>query len=169
MKLRTALVAAVIAILAVLTLAPAAGAAATDGPGLGKVTVSNSAPLRQSVIEVSSTGWRPHGLVSITMSGVHGALAWATADAGGAVRAQVSIPAGAPVGCDVLAVSGSTTNGVPQEIVTGLSIIKTDRAPRRVTPWTAVFSLAFLATLLMLASQKLMSRDPQVANPVATT
>jgi hypothetical protein len=58
---------------------------------------------------------------------------------------------------------------VPQEIVTGLSVVKTTHPPRRVTPWTAVFSLAFLATLVMLASQKLMRRDTQVANPVATT
>ena len=155
--------------LAALSLAAPAGAAATDASALGKVKVSNSAPTRQAVIEIWSTGWRPHDLVSITMSGVRGALARATADATGAVHTQVAIPAAAPIGFDVLAVNGATVTGVPQEIVTGLSVVRGGPPPRRVTPWTAVFSLLFLATLVLLASQKLMRRDGQVANPVATT
>ena len=167
MNARAALAAGAIGVLAVLSLGGPAGAA--DAAGLGKVTVSNAAPLREGVIEVWSNGWRPHGLVTITMSGVRGALARATADATGAVHAQVSIPPVAPIGFDVLAVNGNTVTGVPQEIVTGLSVITSGHAPRRVRPWTAVFSLAFLATLLMLVSQKLMNRDGPVANPVATT
>lgn len=173
MSARTALAAVTIGVLAVLSFGSPAGAASSsssgNSPGLGKVTVSNAAPLREGVIEVWSNGWRPHGLVTITMSGVRGPLARATADADGAVHAQVSVPAVAPIGFDVLAVSGSTVTGVPQEIVTGLSVIKSGHAPRRVRPWTAVFSLAFLATLLMLVSQKLMNREGAVANPVATT
>ena len=168
-KVRSLFAAAAVGVLVALSFAGTAGAAPGDASALGKVTVSNSAPVREGVIEVWSTGWRPHGLVSITMSGVRGALARATADARGAVHTQVSIPAVAPIGFDVLAVNGSTAAGVPQEIVTGLSVVRTNHPSRRVTPWTAVFSLAFLATLLMLASQKLMSRDSQVANPVATT
>jgi hypothetical protein len=168
---RAALGAGIIGVLAVLALGAPAGAAdaAPGNSSLGTVTVSNAAPLREGVIEVWSNGWRPHGLVTITMSGVRGPLARATADARGAVHAQVSIPAVAPIGFDVLAVNGATVTGVPQEIVTGLSVIKSSHAPRRVRPWTAVFSLAFLATLLMLVSQKLMKREGSVANPVATT
>ena len=169
MKLRAALAVSGIGVLVALSLAGTAAAAPGDPSPLGKVTVSNSAPRREGVIEIWSTGWRPHDLVSITMSGVHGALARATADAKGAVHTQVSIPATAPIGFDVLAVNGSTTAGVPQEIVTGLSVVRVGHPPRRVTPWTAVFALAFLATLVMLASQKLMNREGQVANPVATT
>jgi len=169
MSMRGALVAAAIGVLGVLSLGGPAGAAPTKPPELGKIIVSNAAPLRQGVIEVWSNGWKPHGMVTVTMSGVRGPLARATADALGAVHAQVSIPVVAPIGFDVIAVSGSTVTGVPQEIVTGLSVVKSGHAPRRVRPWTAVFSLAFLATLLMLRSQKLMSREGQVANPVATT
>ena len=46
-----------------------------------------------------------------------------TADATGAVHARVAIPADAPLGFSVLAVNGSTAAGVPQEIVTALSVV----------------------------------------------
>jgi hypothetical protein len=169
MKLRAALVGSAVAALISLSFAGVAGGAPSEASNVGKVTVSTASPFREAVIEVSSTGWRPHGLVTITMSGVPGPLARASADAKGAVHAQVAIPADAPLGFDILAVNGATAAGVPQEIVTGLTVVRAGHEPRRVRPWTAVFSLAFFATLLMLASQKIMSRDGQAANPVATT
>ena len=138
-----------------LLLAGPAGAA----PGVGQVTVSNPAPTQASEIEVSSTGWRPGGVVSITLWGTDGVLGRATADATGAVHAQISIPTSAREGFRVLSVNGSTPAGVPQEIVTSLSIVRAVRAPAPARPWVAVFLLVALATLFLLASQKVVHRD----------
>jgi cyanophycinase len=71
--------------------------------------------------------------------------------------------------CDHMVDARGGAFSVGLNVVTGLSVVRAGHPPRRVTPWTAVFSLAFIATVLMLASQKLMSREGQVTNPVATT
>ena len=159
MKIRAALLVGVLAAIVTLVAGPAGAA-----DGVGKVTVNNPSPTRSSTIEVASTGWRPGSGVSITLWGTDTALAHSTADASGDVHARVEIPADAHPGFTVLSVSGSTAAGVPQEIVTALSVIGEApvRAPQR--PWTPVFLLAALATLLMLASQRVMQRDPQLAS-----
>ena len=103
---------------ALVALLPATAAGAATA--VGRVTVSNPTPTRTSSINVTSTGWRPGSVVSITLSTTKGLLGHATADSAGAIHAAISIPAEAPVGFGVLSVNGSTPGGVPQEIVTAL-------------------------------------------------
>jgi len=147
---RIALGVVVFGALATLLLAAPAGAAAS----LGQVTVSNQSPARSSEIEVSSTGWRPGGVVSIVMTGTKGVLARAKADARGAARMRLSVPSDAAPGQDVLSVVGSTADGIPQQITTVLAVPAPAKPPTPPRPWTAVFVLAGLATILMLVGER---------------
>jgi len=141
--------------LAVLLPATTAGAAT----GVGRVTVSNPTPTRTSSINVTSTGWRPGSVVTITLSTTHGLLGRATADASGAIRTAISIPSEAPVGFGVLSVNGLTPGGVPQEIVTALSVGSLGHTPAPPRPWLAVSLLMAIATLCLLASVRVVAPD----------
>jgi hypothetical protein len=154
---RSALVVAVFGALATLFLAAPAGAAS----GLGQVTVSNQSPAPASELEVSSSGWKPGGVVSIVMTGTEGVLARARADATGAARLRFSVPADAAIGSDVLSVVGSTTGGIPQQITTVLEVPAPAHRPAPSRPWTAVFVLLALAAIVMLVGER-ADRRPTV-------
>jgi hypothetical protein len=115
------------------------------------VTVSNPVPTRDSAIEVFSAGWRPGSIVAISLAGAD--LRRARADTTGAIRAEVRVPADAQSGFGLLAVTGASATGVPQQVVTGLSVVADhpQRAPSR--PW--------LATVLLLVSQRVESGKPR--------
>lgn len=146
MKARFALLLAACAAAMFLMVSPA-GAAPSP---VGHVTVSNPSPDRASAIEVTSRGWRPGAVVSISLSG-SGVLGHATADAGGAVRTRVSIPNDAPRYAS-LAVIGAASSGVPQQITTNLLVAGRRNAPAPQRPWTAVYLILAIATGLLLAS-----------------
>ena len=105
--------------------------------GLGQVTVSNQAPAR-GVIEVWSTGWKPGAVVSVLLTGTEGVIARATADATGAVKTWVSVPADAATGREVLSVVGSTTGGSAGDRHR-CSVRAPAHRPAPSRPWTAVF------------------------------
>jgi len=141
--------------LATMLLAVPAGAATS----VGNITVSNQSTTQAGTVEVASTGWRPHSVVSITITFADRVIASATANAAGAVRARVKIPANADVGYYPLAVNGSTPSGIPQQIVTGLSVVSTRPVPKPTRPWTIVCIFAALAALVLLACQRVDNVD----------
>jgi hypothetical protein len=116
---------------------------------VGHVAVSTASPKRASTIDVASNGWRPGAVVSISLSGT--VLARTTADAAGAVHAEVLIPARAPELAS-LAVVGSAASGVPQQIVTNLTVVGTEHEPAPRRPWTAICLVLAIATALLLLS-----------------
>jgi hypothetical protein len=146
-----------LAAMALLLFGTPAGASGS----VGQITVSNPSPARESAVGVASTGWRPGGVVSITLAGVDQVLGHATADVRGAVHARVVIPAGASLGFDTLSVTGPMPGGAQQQIVAGLSVVSAEHAPASRRPWTAILLLAALAALLLLACQRVEARDSQ--------
>jgi hypothetical protein len=144
MKARAALLGSVFFV-AMFVFAMPAGAAAS----VGHVAVSNPSPKRASTIDVASNGWRPGGVVSISLSDT--VLARTIADAAGAVHAEVQIPVHSPQFAS-LAVAGSAASGVPQQIITNLTVVGTEHqaAPRR--PWIAICLVLAIATALLLVS-----------------
>jgi hypothetical protein len=89
MKARAALLGAAL-VVAIVVFSMPAGAAVS----VGHLAVSNPSPKRASTIDVASNGWRPGGVVSISLSGT--VLARTIADAAGAVHAEVLIPVHSP-------------------------------------------------------------------------
>jgi hypothetical protein len=69
------------------------------------------------------------------------------------------VPAEAPVGFGVLSVNGSTPGGVPQEIVTALTVGSVGHAPAPQRPWFAVSLLMAIAALCLLASVREVAPD----------
>jgi hypothetical protein len=124
--------------------------------------VSNPAPTRDSAIDVFSSGWEPGGAVAIALGGTE--LRRVRADASGGVRADVHIPPDANAGNGSLTVTGASASGVPQQLVTGLSVVADhapDSSPRR--PWFAISVVLALATVLLLLSQRVESRPRRLA------
>jgi hypothetical protein len=144
MKARAALLGAALVAVVFLFSVPAGAA-----PSVGHIAVSNAAPARASTIDVASSGWRPGAVVSISLSGT--VLDRATADAAGAVRAEVSIPDHAPRLAS-LAVVGSAASGVPQQVVTNLTVVGPEHGPAPRRPWTTICLVLALATALLLVS-----------------
>jgi hypothetical protein len=138
----------------VLAAAALPAGAAPGGPTahIGNVSVSNATPAPGAGIDVSSQGWRPGGRVVIALAGKD--LMRTTADEHGAVHARVVIPSDESPRFDVLSVTGAAASGVPQEIVTGLSVVAERRVHSPTRPWGLVFVLAAGAALLMLASRR---------------
>lgn len=160
MRTRTLSASVIVAVLT-LCVAVAAGAASP----LGEVTVSNPAPRRASDIQVASTGWQPDGVVTVSLTGTDGVLAHATSDATGAVQVRVAIPADAALGTQVLSVVGSTSGGFPQQITSVLAVSGADKPSRPARPpWTIVFVLAAIATVLILLSAR-SERQRAIASP----
>ena len=156
-----------LSVVALTALAMLLGGAPAGASDLGDVHVSNQSPVRASRIALSSTGWKPGTGVLIYLTGTDGVLTRATADATGAAHLAVAIPADAPQGRDVLSVTGTTPGGIPQQITTVLSVGPGPAPPAPRRPWTAVFLLAGLATLLLLANarsrRRTDEREPRVA------
>ncbi len=160
MRTRRAVSVSVVAAIATLCFALPAGA----GSPLGALTVSDSSPARSAEIQVASTGWRPGGVVSILLTGTGGVLAHATSDSTGAVHLRVAIPADAAPGTQVLSAVGATTGGFPQQITSVLAIGGGAKAPAPTRPWTVVFLLAAIATVLLLMTVR-SEGQLTVANP----
>jgi hypothetical protein len=127
-----------------------------------KVTVSNPSPTRDGAIEVFSSGWEPGTDVAIALGGTE--LRRVVADADGRVRTDVRIPPDARAGFGVLSVTGASATGVPQQMVTGLSVVA-DHAPasepRR--PWVAISLVLALATVLLLLGQRAEPENTRLA------
>lgn len=136
-----------------LTALPAGAAPSAPAAHIGNVSVSNAKPVPGARIDVSSQGWRPGGHVVIALAGKD--LLRTTADEQGVVHARVVIPSDESPRFDLLSVTGAAASGVPQEIVTGLSVVADRPAHSRARPWGLVFVLAAGAALLMLASQRM--------------
>jgi len=155
---------ATFAILAVsVAFALPAGAAngTTRNVKVGDVKVSNPKPVRGGEIDVSSEGWRPGGAVTIAIAS-HDLLR-TTADVRGKVKAHIEVPDGAPLGFDLLTVTGTAASGVPQQIVTNITVVVDHPAPAPTRPWGVVFVLIGVAAVLLLASRRVERR---VQNPV---
>jgi len=148
--------------LALLGALPAAAAPGTTKRDphprvVDTVTVSNPAPTRDSPIDVFSAGWRPRGVVAIALAGTD--LRHVRADASGAVSAEVTIPSDIQPGDGLLSVTGASADGIPQQILTRLAIVADDAHHPSPRPWPAISLVLALATLLMLASQRLERRE----------
>jgi len=128
---------------------------------VGQLTVSNPAPTPGATIMVTSTGLAGGHEVTIALSGAKRTLARVAADASGVVHARVIVPSDVALDLNTLSVTGTAASGVPQQIVTGLTVhrIGPGRAPAR--PWTAVLVLVAIAAALLLLSLT-------VVKPVAT-
>ena len=149
-------------VLVLLVAMPAgAGNGTTPQAKVGNVIVSNRSPVRGGEIDVSSGGWQPGGVVTIAIA-THD-LTRATADAHGNVEARVMVPDDAPRGLDVLTVTGEAASGVPQQIVTGVTVVVDHCAPAPSRPWGVVFVLAGVAAVLLLASRRVERRVPRAA------
>jgi len=157
---------------ALLVLAPLVGASLLVGAlfmtagaagAVGQVTVSDAKPAPSSAVAVSSTGWFPGRSVVIALTGTNGVLARATADNAGAVHARVAIPADAARKTDVLSVTGTASSGVPQQIVTALSVHADAPVRAPVRPWAAALVLVIIAGGLLLASVSLVSPTSRLA------
>ena len=152
---------AVCAAVVMVLLAAVPAGAAPNATVVG-VKVSNTTPLRGGAIEVSSAGWRPGSLATIAIAG-HDLLR-APVDAHGKLKTRVVVPDDAPLGrLDLLTVTGTAATGVPQQIVTGITVVLDHQpaAPHR--PWGVVFALAAVAAVLLLASRRVERRVPRAA------
>ena len=150
--------AAVLVGAALALVALPAGAATGPAPArppahIGGVTVSNATPMRGSEIDVRSKGWSPGAGVVISFAGRD--LMRTTADDHGVVRAHLTIPGDARPGVDLLSVTGRAASGVPQQIVTGVSVVVDRPARRSERPWGIVLALAAVAAILLLASRRM--------------
>jgi hypothetical protein len=143
-----------------------AGAAKLPKPKvkIGDVEVSNGKPVRGGEVDVSSEGWRPGGAVTIAIAS-HDLLR-TTADAHGKVKARIMVPDDTALGFDLLTVTGTATSGVPQQIVTNITVVVDRPAPAPKRPWGLVFALAAVAAVLLLASRRVERR---VSAPAATS
>jgi hypothetical protein len=124
--------------------------------GVGQLTVSNSAPTPGSPITMTSTGWSAGQEVTIALSGAKHTLAHVAADARGVVHARVIVPSDVTLDFNTLSVTGSAASGVPQQIVTALTVRRIGPAPAPARPWTAVLMLVAIAAALLLVSITVM-------------
>jgi len=120
--------------------------------GVAQLTVSNRSPAPGSTITMTSTGWYAGRDVTIALSGTNRALARVAADATGAVRARVTVPADVTLDVNTLSVTGTAASGVPQQVVTPLAVHRIGHAPRPTRPWAAVLMLVAVAAVLLLLS-----------------
>jgi len=141
-----------------LFVALPAGAANSTAPKakVGDTTVSNRNPMRGDQIDVSSDGWRPGTVVTIAIGSDD--LLRATTDAHGRVKARVVVPNDATRGFDLLTVTGAAANGVPQQIVTGITVVVDHPAPAPARPWGVVFVLIAAAAVLLFLSRRVERR-----------
>jgi hypothetical protein len=152
-----------------LTVVCAFPAAAAPGgnrndpaPRVDKVTVSNPSPTRDSTIDVFSSGWEPGSVVAIAFGDID--LRRVDADADGRVRAEVVIPTDADAGFGVLSVTGASASGVPQQMVTGLSVVA-DHAPSSSSPrpWVAISLVLAFAIVFLLLGMRAEEQDARLA------
>ena len=140
-------------VLVLLVAVPAGAADATTPQAkVGNVIVTNRSPVRGGEIDVSSEGWQPGGVVTIAIATED--LLRTTADAHGKVTAHIVVPNDAALGFDLLTVTGTASSGVPQQIVTNITVVVDRPAPAPTRPWGVVFVLAGIAALLLLASRR---------------
>ena len=123
---------------------------------IGNVKVSNGKPVRGGEVDMSSVGWRPGGVVTIAIAG-HDLLR-ATADAHSKVEAHIVVPDDTALGFDLLTVTGTAASGVPQQIVTNITVVVDHPAPAPARPWGVVFALAAVAATLLFASRRVERR-----------
>jgi hypothetical protein len=123
---------------------------------VGDVKVSNGKPVRGGELDVSSEGWRPGGAVTIAIATKD--LLRTTADAHGKVKGHIVVPDDAALGFDLLTVTGTAASGVPQQIVTNITIVVDRPAPAPARPWGVVFVLAGVAAVLLFASRRVERR-----------
>lgn len=142
------------ALVVALFLAVPAGAATGSTPKakVGNINVSNKSPVRGGEINVSSDGWQPGGVVTIAVASHN--LMRTTADGHGKVEARIVLPEDTARGFDLLTVTGSAASGVPQQIVTYITVVVDHPAPAPARPWGVVFALIAAAAVLLLASRR---------------
>jgi hypothetical protein len=149
-------------VLVLLVALPAgAGNGTTPQAKVGNIIVSYRSPVRGGEVDVSSEGWQPGGVVTIAIA-THD-LTRATADAHGKVKAHIVVPDDAALGFDLLTVTGTAASGVPQQIVTNITVVVDRPAPAPARPWGVVFVLAGVAALLLFASRRVERRVPRAA------
>jgi hypothetical protein len=120
--------------------------------GVAQLTVSNPSPTPGSTIMMTSTGWSAGRDVTIALSGTKRALARVAADATGAVRVRVTVPADVTLDVNTLSVTGTAASGVPQQVVTLLAVHRSGHAPAPARPWAIVLMLVAIAAALLLVS-----------------
>jgi hypothetical protein len=125
---------------------------AEGASGVGQLTVSNASPDAGATITMTSDGWSAGHDVTIALSGTKWALARVAADATGSVRARVTIPVDARLDLNVLSVTGTAASGVPQQIVTPLTVHRIGHAPTPARPWALVMLLLAVAAALLVVS-----------------
>ena len=101
--------------------------------GVGQLTVSNSAPTPGSPITMTSTGWSAGQEVTIALSGTK-ASSRAPRLTRPARCTRVTVPADVTLDTNVLSVTGTAASGVPQQIVTALTVRRIGPAPAPARP-----------------------------------
>jgi hypothetical protein len=119
---------------------------------LSVVKVSDASPTPGTAITVTSTGWSADQAVTIAIGGTQETLARVAANAAGDVRARVTIPAGVTLDVNVLSVAGTSSTGIPQVIVTSLSVHRLGPAPAPTRPWGLIIALGGIAGALLIIS-----------------
>jgi hypothetical protein len=118
--------------------------------GVGQVQVSNATPAPGSRIVVISTGWTPGSEVTIALSGTKRALGRTVANASGNVRVRVTVPSRVELDLNVLSVNGTAASGVPQQVVTALSVHRRGHTPAPTRPWGLILALAAIAGAMLI-------------------
>jgi hypothetical protein len=136
---------------------------AEGASGVGHLTVSNASPTPGATITMTSDGWSAGDDVTIALSGTKSVLARVAADATGSVRARVIIPADVRLDLNVLSVTGTAASGVPQQIVTLLTVHRIGHAPTPARPWVLVLLLLALAAALLVVSLMTANPAPRLA------
>ena len=149
------LVAPLIGVILLMT----AGAAS----GVAQLTVSDSSPTPGSTITMISTGWSAGRDVTIALSGTKRALARVAADATGAVRTRITVPADVTLDVNTLSVTGTAASGVPQQVVAPLAVHRIGHVPEPTRPWAAVLMLVAIAAALLLVSITAAKPAPRLA------
>lgn len=119
---------------------------------VGVVKVSNATPTPGTAITVTSTGWSAGRDVTIAIGGTQDRLARVAADAAGAVHARVTVPADVTLDVNLLSVTGTSANGIPQVIVTSLTVHRLGDAPAPARQWGLIIALGGIAGALLIIS-----------------
>jgi LPXTG-motif cell wall-anchored protein len=144
-----------IAVASMAVVAMAAPAAAQQyPPAVNSLACSDTTPTAGQTISVEAMTFAGGAAVSFTLAPDNVVIASATADAGGVVTTEVTIPAGTPPGEHTLTASGGAPDGSTLRLTCALTVVGADGVePSGALPRTGDDSSLPLAKLgLVLAA-----------------
>jgi LPXTG-motif cell wall-anchored protein len=118
-----------IAVASMAVVAMAAPAAAQQyPPAVNSLACSDTTPTAGQTISVEAMTFAGGAAVSFTLAPDNVVIASATADAGGVVTTEVTIPAGTPPGEHTLTASGGAPDGSTLRLTCALTVVGADGA-----------------------------------------